>query len=89
MSSERRFFPASGNQTTEAGIRPSYGSNLYVVIGEPDGNGRWAVRSYWHPMVLFIWIGPLIMALGGLFSLTDRRFRIGAPSRRLAPVVAG
>ena len=89
MSSERRFFPASGNQTTEAGIRPSFGSNLYVVIGDPDGNGNWAVRAYWHPMVLFIWIGPLIMALGGLLSLTDRRFRIGAPSRKLAPVLAG
>jgi cytochrome c-type biogenesis protein CcmF len=89
--SERRFYPSSGRQTTEAAISPRLLSNLYIAIGEPNAKGAWAVRAYWHPFVLLIWIGPLLMAFGGLVSLSDRRFRLGAPSRapRPRPLVAG
>ncbi len=82
MTSERRFFTASGRMTTEAGIKARGLSNLYFAIGEPDVQGGWVVRLYWHPLVLLIWIGPAIMALGGAVSLSDRRFRVGAPSRK-------
>jgi cytochrome c-type biogenesis protein CcmF len=56
-------------------------SNLYVAIGEPDGNGAWAVRFYYHPIMPWVWVGALAMSLGGFVSLTDRRLRVGAPHR--------
>ena len=81
MSSERRFYPVREQQTTAAGIRTNLISNLYVAIGEPDGNGAWAVRFYYHPFMPWVWIGTLTMALGGFVSLSDRRLRVGVPQR--------
>ena len=90
LVSERRFYPVSRNQTTEAGIGGSLMSNAYVAIGEPQqgpkGQGI-VVRIYHHPLVGWIWFGFLMMALGGCASLSDSRFRIGAPARRALPPV--
>ena len=89
LVSERRFYPNSRSQTTEAGIGGGIAGNVYVAIGEPDGGGV-AVRLYSHPLVGWIWGGALIMALGGVASLSDRRFRLGlaAPARMPALVPA-
>ena len=57
-------------------------SDVYAVIGDPDGTGGYVVRLYYNPLVPWIWLGAAAMALGGLVSLTDRRHRIGAPARR-------
>jgi len=81
LNSERRFYPVREQQTTAAGIRTNLVSNLYVVLGDPDGAGGWTVRFYYHPFMPMVWIGALTMALGGLVSLTDRRLRVGAPQR--------
>ena len=51
------------------------------VIGEPDGKGGWVVRVYHEPLVSWIWFGALIMVAGGFTSLSDRRYRVGAPVR--------
>jgi cytochrome c-type biogenesis protein CcmF len=88
LSSERRFFPVRQQQTTVAGIRSNLISNLYVALGEPDGRGAWAVRFYYHPLAPWIWIGALMMAAGGFVSLSDRRFRVGAPQRSRRPAFA-
>ncbi len=84
LSSERRFYPISRYQTTEAGIGTSFTGNSYIAIGDsaagPGGNGL-VVRAYDHPLVGWIWFGGLMMAMGGAASLADRRFRIGAPVR--------
>ena len=80
MSSERRFYPVRRSQTTEAGIYTNLISNVYLSIGEKNGND-WTVRAYYHPLAPWIWLGPLVMALGGFVSLSDRRFRVGAPRR--------
>ena len=85
LSSERRFYPARGSETTEAGINSNPFVNLYVAIGDERG-GRHVVRAYVHPLAAFIWLGALGMALGGVLSLTDRRFRLGARMRR--PIAA-
>jgi cytochrome c-type biogenesis protein CcmF len=77
MSSERRFYPVSESQTTEAGIWTSPLGNLYLAIGEQGEKNGWAVRLYYHPLVAWIWGGAIVMALGGAVSLTDRRFRRG------------
>ncbi|MEQ1670050.1 MAG: cytochrome c-type biogenesis CcmF C-terminal domain-containing protein, partial [Hyphomicrobium sp.] len=82
LETERRFYPVREQQTTVAGIRTNLLSNIYVVIGEPDKKGAWQVRLYYHPLVPWIWLGALIMALGGFVSLSDRRFRVGAPARQ-------
>jgi len=70
-----------GVQTTEAGIRAGVFGNLYVAFGEPEPSGAWSVQVYRHPLAMWIWVGGLTMALGGFVSLSDRRFRVGAPNR--------
>jgi len=91
LVSERRFYPASRTQTTQAGIAPALAGNTYVAIGEAQDGGGIVVRLYDHPLVDWIWAGAVLMALGGTVSLADRRFRIGAarpavlPAGRLAP----
>ena len=78
LVSERRFFPNSRNQTTEAAIAAGWTGNVYAAIGEADPGGGLTVRVYYHPLVGWIWGGALLMALGGVASLSDRRFRLGA-----------
>jgi cytochrome c-type biogenesis protein CcmF len=86
MSSERRFYPVSGTQTTEAGIEVGFLGNNYVAIGERSGAGI-VVRLYHHPLVAWIWGGALLMSLGGAVSLGDRRLRVGVPVRAASKLV--
>jgi cytochrome c-type biogenesis protein CcmF len=86
---ERRFYPAGGQTTSEVAICTIGANHLYVVLGERrDGAGTpvWLVRAYWNPWALLIFGGPVIMALGGLVSLSDRRLRLGVGRRRAEPV---
>ena len=76
---ERRQYLVQPMPTTEAAIHSSFLADLYAVIGEPDGKGGWTVRVYHEPMVPWIWFGALVMVVGGLTSLSDRRYRVGAP----------
>jgi cytochrome c-type biogenesis protein CcmF len=78
---ERRQYMVQPMPTTEAAIRSSAFADLYAVIGEPDGKGGWLVRVYHEPLVAWIWFGALVMVAGGLTSLSDRRYRVGAPVR--------
>jgi cytochrome c-type biogenesis protein CcmF len=69
--------------TTEAAIRTNFVSDLYVVLGqEQQGTGAYATRLYHHPLVPWIWIGCVVMVVGGCVSLSDRRFRIGVPEKK-------
>jgi cytochrome c-type biogenesis protein CcmF len=89
LSSERRFYQVRRFQTTEAGIHTNLISNVYLAIGEKNDRNEWTVRAYYHPLAPWIWFGPIVMALGGFVSLSDRRFRVGAPRRsRAAPAPA-
>ena len=81
---ERRFYPVEGSDTTEAAIVPRPLGDLYVVIGEPQKDNGYVVRLYFEPLVQWIWVGVLVMAFGGVVSLSDRRLRVGAPARRRA-----
>jgi len=85
---ERRFYPVEGSDTTEAAIVPRPLGDLYVVIGEQQGDKGYVIRLYFEPLVHWIWIGVLVMAFGGLVSLSDRRLRVGAPARRRVPTAA-
>ncbi len=80
----KRQYVAPPTGTTEAAIHASWAGDFYAVMGDPVPNrpSDVAVRLYFHPLVRFIWIGALIMFFGGAISLSDRRLRVGAPSRR-------
>ena len=72
---KRRFFP-DGGTTTNAAIVGGGLHDLFVSLGNPLGKGRWSIRFRYEPMVLLVWLGGIIMALGGLLALCDRRYRI-------------
>ena len=82
MYPEKRNFIVQRMPTTEAAIDYSLLRDVYLVLGDPQDNGGYAVRVYIKPFVNWIWIGSLVMALGGLFSLFDRRYRVAAPARK-------
>ena len=72
---EKRAYASGGQVMTEAGIRPGVLGDVYVAIGEPLGDGAWALRVHIKPFVRWIWLGAALMALGGFVTATDRRFR--------------
>ena len=75
----KRIYPSRQMPTTEAGIKTIGFSQLYLSVGEVREGGVIVARLYHQPFILLIWIGTLIMSLGGALSLADRRLRIGAP----------
>ena len=81
---EKRDYPVAGMATTEAAIRQGVMDDLYLVIGDPQDGGGWAVRSYIKPFANWLWGGVLIMSLGGFLSLSDRRYRVAAAAARRA-----
>ncbi|UUX51446.1 heme lyase CcmF/NrfE family subunit [Nisaea acidiphila] len=78
---ERRLYPVQQMPTTEAAIRSGIAGDLYVAIGEGSAAQGIIVRVWVKPLVPWIWVGALMMVIGGLFSLSDRRLRVGAPKR--------
>jgi cytochrome c-type biogenesis protein CcmF len=80
MEPSKRTFPSrDGMSTSEAALMTRGASQLYLSLGDNNADGSIAVRLYHKPLVLLIWLGALVMALGGALSLSDRRLRIGAP----------
>ena len=72
---EKRAYASGGQSMTEAGIHARLNGDIYVALGEPLGNNAWAVRVHVKPFVRWIWLGALLMALGGFVTAADRRFR--------------
>ncbi|SMX42598.1 heme lyase CcmF/NrfE family subunit [Actibacterium lipolyticum] len=85
LTPEKRVYPVAGMPTTEAGIDNGFWRDIYLVIGDPQDDGGWAVRTYIKPFANWIWSGTIIMALGGLLSLSDRRYRVAAGAKKAAP----
>ena len=79
MEPSRRTFPARNMATTEAALMRRGVSQIYLSLGDPAVDGTVPVRLYFKPLVLLIWLGAVIMFVGGGLSLSDRRLRIGAP----------
>ena len=72
-----------------AAIHSSIRGDLYAVIGDPEGDeGAYVTRLYFNPLVAWMWFGTLVTIFGGALSLTDRRYRVGAPRRSRAGAVA-
>ncbi|MGJ8528461.1 heme lyase CcmF/NrfE family subunit [Maritalea sp.] len=81
LSSEKRYYAARRMPTTEAGIETFGFSQVYVSLGDKTEDGQRVVRVWYKPMITLIWLGALIMALAGAYSLSDRRMRVAAPKR--------
>jgi cytochrome c-type biogenesis protein CcmF len=73
---QKRQYLVQQSLMTEAGIRPGLDKDLFVALGDQLGNGGWSVRIQYKPLIRFIWLGALVMALGGLIAVSDRRYRV-------------
>jgi len=81
---EKRVYPVQAMPTTEAAIANGLWRDIYLVIGDPQAGGGFAVRTFIKPFANWIWAGSIIMALGGLISLSDRRYRVAAGAAKSA-----
>jgi cytochrome c-type biogenesis protein CcmF len=79
MQPSKRSFPARETTTTQTALMTRGFSQLYLSLGDSNADGTISVRLYHKPLVMLIWIGALVMAIGGALSLSDRRLRVGAP----------
>ncbi len=78
---EKRLYTVQQMPMTEAGIDAGFTRDLYVALGEPLGDGAWAVRVHIKPFVRWIWLGALMMGLGGALAASDRRYRVKVKTR--------
>ena len=85
---QKRIYMVRAMPMTEAGIDPGLTRDLYVSLGEPLGGDAWSIRLYDKPLVRWIWLGALFMVIGGLFSVSDPRYRLSTRRSRL-PAGAG
>jgi len=84
---EKRSYFAQTNPMTESAIDVGLTRDLYVSLGESLGDGAWSVRLYYKPFIRWIWLGGVLMGLGGILAVSDRRYRIRA-SRKSTPAVS-
>ena len=79
---EKRLYPSQGSVMTEAAVDHTPLRDLYVALGEPidktQPGGDWALRLYYKPMMRMVWIGGLLMFLGGILAASDRRYRLAS-----------
>ena len=88
LRAEKRQYLAGGNVMTEAAIRPGLFGDTYISMGESLGQGAWAIRLQYKPLVRWVWLGALLMALGGMLAALDKRYqRVRAtPSVPVSPL---
>ena len=86
LEPEKRIYTVQRMPMTEVAIQPGLTRDLYLALGEPLADGSWAVRIYYKPLVRWIWLGAVLMALGGLLAIADPRYRL---ARRQAATVPG
>ena len=90
---EKRTYISQAQPMTEAAVDAGFTRDLYVALGEPigDTDGAWTMQLQYKPLVRWIWLGPIMMAIGGLLAASDRRYRRSlrperAPARAAAAV---
>jgi len=86
---QKRRYKSGGNIMTEAAIDPGLFRDLYVALGEPLNNGAWSVRVHFKPFVRLIWLGAIMMALGGILAVSDKRYRKRKTAEQKASVALG
>ena len=75
MNAERRIYLDTGMPSTEAAIHRNFFNHLYIVMGQqqPKGSGKRIIRIYYNPLIVLIWTGAFLMALGGIISVMDKK----------------
>jgi cytochrome c-type biogenesis protein CcmF len=86
---QKRTYIVQQNPMTEAGIDAGWNRDLFVALGDSLGNNAWSVRIQYKPLIRFIWLGALIMAVGGMVAASDRRYRLRAAARERATSLSG
>jgi cytochrome c-type biogenesis protein CcmF len=81
---QKRLYNSGGNPMTEAGIEVSAARDLFAALGEDLGQGRWSLRLQYKPLIRYIWLGALLIALGGGIAALDRRYRRSARATEAA-----
>jgi cytochrome c-type biogenesis protein CcmF len=76
LTTQKRTYRVQQNPMTQAGIAVAWNRDLFVALGEDLGGAKWSMRLQYKPLIRYLWIGALVMALGGLISLSDRRYRV-------------
>jgi cytochrome c-type biogenesis protein CcmF len=76
LGPEKRHYFVQGSVMTEAAIDARWNRDLLAALGEDVGADSWSLRLQYRPMIRFIWLGAAIMALGGLTTLFDRRYKL-------------
>ena len=88
LKPQKRHFWAQQIDNSQAAISVNWARDLFVAMGIPLGDGAWSMRIQYKPLVRYIWLGALVMAIGGFIAATDRRYRIrgaGAGRRGVPP----
>ncbi|HEV7578423.1 MAG TPA: heme lyase CcmF/NrfE family subunit [Caldimonas sp.] len=85
LQPEKRVYRVQRNPMTEAAIDPGPTRDLYVSLGDEVEGGAWIVRLYFKPFIDWIWGGCLLMAIGGVLALSDKRYRVRRRQERAAP----
>ena len=75
LNPQKRTYIIQQSPMTEAAILAKWNKDLFIALGDSLGNGAWSIRVQYKPMIRWIWLGCIIMALGGLISISDRRYR--------------
>jgi len=88
MEPTKRSFGARATTVNQPALMSVGFSQIYLATGDMDGDGTLAVRAYFRPLVLLIWLGALVMGFGGALSLSDRRLRVGLPKLARARLAA-
>jgi cytochrome c-type biogenesis protein CcmF len=76
---QKRHFRVQQTDNSKAAISVNWARDLFVAMGEPLGDNAWSMRIQYKPLVRYIWLGAIVMALGGLIAATDRRYRVKVP----------
>ena len=82
---QKRIYRVQTSPMTEAGITVGWTRDLFVALGDDLGEGAWSVRIQYKPLIRYIWLGALVMALGGLVAASDRRYRTRRVTRSRHP----
>jgi cytochrome c-type biogenesis protein CcmF len=88
LNPEKRTYTVQTRPMTEAGIDAGFTRDIYVSLGETLGNGDWSLRLYFKPMVRWIWLGGILMGIGGLLAAVDRRYRMATRPETVAAPTA-
>ena len=85
LKPEKRTYTVQRKPMTESGIDAGLMRDIYISLGESLGNGDWSLRLYYKPFVRWIWLGGIMIAIGGLFAAMDRRYRVAVKRRVAVP----